>query len=206
MKSEGRKALLLPLRTLFLSALSHGVLLVTLSFSTTDDIHQKYLSYVSITLSEFKYQKLTWENMPKTFNRKVIFKKENNESKLETFRQNNINSIIVKDSVKSGTDTTISELEKIKSGDRYLNFSRSPLDSLLISNPGYTKLILKERIKNLKDTVSIRLEWEKRINYEIHKYLREYYPEGSENAINKYTGPGINIPIDDLIEIMKGIF
>ena len=177
-----------------------------LFFISTEEIHQKHLYYVSITLSEFKYQKLTWENMPKTFNRKVILKKENNKLKLETFRQNNINSIIVKDSVKSGTDTTISELEKIKSGDRYLNFSRSPLDSLLISNPGYTKLILKERIKNLKDTVSILLEWEKRINYEIHKYLREYYPEGSENAINKYTGPGINIPIDDLIEIMKGIF
>ena len=87
-----------------------------------------------------------------------------------------------------------------------MNFSRTLLDSFLITNPGYSKLILKERVKNLKDTVSMRQQWEKRINDAIHKYLRENYPEGSEHAINKYTGPGINIPIDDLTDKIKGIF
>ncbi len=206
MKSKSRKAFIIPLRVFYLSALSHGVLLALLSLITMDDIYQKHLSYNSVFFSEFRYKKPAGEIKPKPFKRKITINKENKESELETSPQNNINPIAFIDPVKSEADTTISESEKIETGNQYLNFSRSLLDSLLVINPGYTKLILKERIKNLKDTVSIRLEWEKRINDEIHKYLREYYPEGSENAINKYTGPGINIPIDDLIEIMKGIF
>lgn len=206
MKSKSKEAFLIPIRTFFLYALSHGVLFVILSFISAGDIHQKQLYYAPTTFSEFRYQKPIGTTKPKPFKRKVIFKEENNESKLNTSRQKNFNSIIVEDSIKSKKDTTISESESIETGNLNLNFSRSLLDSLLITNPGYSKLILKERIKNLKDTASIRQEWEKRLNDEIHKYLREYYPDGSENAINKYTGPGINIPIDDLIDEIKGIF
>lgn len=173
---------------------------------STDEIHQKHLYYASLTFSEFRYQKPIGEIRLKPFNRKVIYKKESNESKLVASRRKNINSITVIDSVKSNGDTTITKSGKVENENLYLNLSHSLLDSLLITNPGYSKLILKETIKNLEDTASIRQEWERRLNEEIHKYLREYYPEGSDNAINKYTGPGINIPIDDLIEIIKGIF
>ena len=159
-----------------------GGLLIILPFGIVDGVNVNQRFFSPHTISESRYQVA-----------------------IETSKSINIISII-KDSVESKQDTVISESKEIEIEGRFLNFSRTLLDSLLITNPGYSILILKERVKSLKDTVSIRQEWERRLNEAIHRYLRENYPEGSEHAINKHTGPGINIPIDDLIDVIKGIF
>ena len=38
------------------------------------------------------------------------------------------------------------------------------------------------------------------------KYLKEHFPEGSEHAMSPYGGPGMQIPIDGLIDDIKKIF
>ena len=167
---------------LSLSTFAIGGILIILPFGAVDGVNVNQRFFAPFTISESQCQKT-----------------------IETLKLKNIISTI-EDSVKSKRDTVISESKEIEIERRFLNFSRTLLDSFLITNPGYSKLILKERVKNLKDTVSMRQQWEKRINDAIHKYLRENYPEGSEHAINKYTGPGINIPIDDLTDKIKGIF
>lgn len=202
MKSVSKQAFFTPVHTCYLPVVLRGIMVVILSFIITDNIDSKEFTLFAVTFSVFPYH----QPIEKTKSKLQDSKKDNNKTGLKIYRRTNVDSIAIKDSVRSETDTTTSESKKIESGNQYLNFSRALLDSILITNPGYSKLILKERIKNLKDTVSIRQQWEKRINDEIHKYLREHYPEGSEHAINKYTGPGINIPIDDLIDVIKGIF
>lgn len=91
-----------------------------------------------------------------------------------------------------------------------LKFASSLLDTFLIRHPEYSSLILQQEAKDLVWNKNInkysRLALEQRINDEIHKYLREKFPEGSEHEINKYTGPGLQIPIDDLIDKIKNLF
>jgi hypothetical protein len=64
----------------------------------------------------------------------------------------------------------------------------------------------KELVENKNIKKFSRLELEKRINEEMAKYLKENYPEGSEHAMSPYGGPGMQIPIDGLIDAIKKIF
>ena len=161
----------------------------------------------SITISEPHYHKPPDKTKPKLRKSKVVMTKKNEVKPELQISQENIPVVIANE------DTTINKPEivttdsgRVEDNELYLKFARTLLDSLLISNPGYSRLILAEKVKGLKDSTFARQELERKVNDAIHKYLMEYYPEGSEHAINKYTGPGINIPIDDLIDIIKGVF
>ena len=121
--------------------------------------------------------------------------------------QKNLTGIINDTTEKS------SPLYSISDSTQYdLNFARSLLDTFLVKHPEYSSLILKEQSKELKDKkltaqspALLRATIERKLNEEIHKYLASKFPEGSEHAMNKYTGPGLQIPIGDLIDMIKKI-
>ena len=91
-----------------------------------------------------------------------------------------------------------------------LNFAATLLDSFLVRHPEYSHYILQQQAKELVENKNIkkfsRLALEERINEELDKYLKEYYPEGSEHEMNPNGGPGMQIPIDGLIDAIKEIF
>ena len=95
-------------------------------------------------------------------------------------------------------------------GNSALKYASTLLDTFLVRHPEYAKYILQQQAKNLmnnkKDKMFTRLEAENRINDELHKYIKENFPEGSEHAMNPNGGPGMQIPIDGLIEAIKKIF
>jgi flagellar biosynthesis GTPase FlhF len=91
-----------------------------------------------------------------------------------------------------------------------LKFAATLLDSFLVRHPEYSVFILQEQAKDLVKNKNIkefsRLALEKKINDELDEYLKQYFPEGSEHEINKYTGPGLQVPLDGFIESIKKIF
>jgi hypothetical protein len=110
-------------------------------------------------------------------------------------------------------DTTLSEFEDsfIESSENekrqvYLKYAKTLLDSFLITHPEYSSLILKQQAKELTGNKLSRLDLEQKIAQEIYIYLKERYPKGPERDFNKYAGPGIQIPIGDLIDLIKDLF
>ena len=91
-----------------------------------------------------------------------------------------------------------------------LKFAASLLDTFLVLHPEYSRYILQQQAKALVENKNIkkfsRLALEEKINEEMDKYLKENYPEGSEYAPNPNVGPGMQIPIDGLIDAIKKIF
>jgi hypothetical protein len=145
---------------------------------------------------------------------------ESGQKKIKETRSQNINKMPSKDTlvdkdnfVEDANDTTFSESEYVfkepseKEKRRvYLKYARTLLDSFLITHPEYSSLILKQQAKELAENKFSRLNLEDKIAQEIYLYLKERYPEGSEHEINKYAGPGIQIPIGDLIDLIKDLF
>ncbi|MGB5529693.1 MAG: hypothetical protein WBQ32_06970 [Ignavibacteriaceae bacterium] len=117
------------------------------------------------------------------------------------------------DFIENKNDTTLAESEygSVEASEKekrqmYLKYARTLLDSFLITHPEYSSLILKQQAKELVDNKFSRLNLEDKIAHDIYLYLKEKYPEGSEHEMNKYAGPGVQIPIDDLIELIKDLF
>lgn len=88
----------------------------------------------------------------------------------------------------------------------YLKYARTLLDSFLVTHPEYSALILKQQAKELTEKKNSRLSFEDKITHDIYLYLKARYPEGREHEMNKYTSPGIQIPIGDLIDLIKDLF
>lgn len=191
----------------FVSVCLHGFLLFTLSLIIFDDEIIKQPVFISLITPGYDNQKSNEKTEPETkIPKETGTKKTNVEPEFVTIQRESTVTIEVEDSILDKPEIIVSDSVRPAENELYLKFARTFLDSLLISNPGYSRLILTEKIKGLKDSVFARQELERKVNDAIHKYLMEHYPEGSGNAINQYTGPGINIPIDDLIGIIKGIF
>jgi hypothetical protein len=145
---------------------------------------------------------------------------ESGQKKIKETRSQNINkmpgtdTLVNKDDfIEDANDTTLSESEygsaepsEKEKRQVYLKYARTLLDSFLITHPEYSSLILKQQAKELAENKFSRLNLEDKIAQEIYLYLKERYPEGSEHEINKYTGPGIQIPIGDLIDLIKDLF
>jgi len=115
--------------------------------------------------------------------------------------------------VDNTKDTTLSEFENsfIEPSENekrqvYLKYAKTLLDSFLITHPEYSSLILKQQAKEIAENKFSRLNLEKKITEEIYIYLKERYPKGPERDFNKYAGPGIQIPIGDLIDLIKDLF
>jgi hypothetical protein len=88
----------------------------------------------------------------------------------------------------------------------YLKYARSLLDSFLVTYPEFSSLILKQQAKDLTENKNSRLSLEDKITRDIYLYLKDRYPEGGEHEMNNYTSPGIQIPIGDLINLIKDLF
>jgi hypothetical protein len=73
-------------------------------------------------------------------------------------------------------------------------------------HPEYSSLVLKQQAKELTENKISRLSLEDKKTRDIYMYLKERYPEEAEHEINKYTAPGIQIPIGDLIDLIKDLF
>lgn len=110
------------------------------------------------------------------------------------------------DTISVKKDSTQTLFTDVDSSQQYLKLAQSLLDTFLVRNPEYAKLILQEQAKGLAKKKFAREVIVKRLNEALHKYIRENYPEGSRHAINQYTGPGIQIPIDKLINLVLKIF
>ena len=203
-----------------LSVLIHGILILIIIFIKIEYFPVKNSNYFVLNFVEIKPEE------------KVIFEKREPEQKVNnTIHNQNREPIKIKQQKAEGHVKTIEDTISNKSvADSTLNkekifisrkqledttyhslkFAATLLDSFLVRHPEYGKYILQEQAKDLVENKNIkkfsRLALEQRINEELDKYLQQNYPEGSEHEINPYTGPGLQIPIDDLIDAVKNIF
>jgi hypothetical protein len=107
--------------------------------------------------------------------------------------------------VITANDPFITNDDSAKYTAEQLKFALTLLDSLLVLHPGYKRFILTEQLKSLKEESSPFTKPEIRLNTFIRKLLKENYPEGSDNGVYDKLNPGINIPIDKLIDFVKDI-
>ena len=189
-----------------LSILIHGILFLILLALKVEPSPGQGAYYTILNFVEINPEK------PDVIDKKELTVKATPyKQKKENYNNNQEN--MVKE--KTVIDTTIEKPkiyknEQIDSSYLSLRFAATLLDSFLIRHPEYGKYILEQQAKELVENKNIkkfsRLELEKRINEEMAKYLKENYPEGSEHAMSPYGGPGMQIPIDGLIDAIKKIF
>jgi hypothetical protein len=173
--------------------------------------------YELITADKSVYLEVLFDEVIIKSPKEVI---ESGQNKINDIRSQNINKIPSTDTlvnkddfVEDTNDITISESEYVSEEPSekdkrrmYLKYARTLLDSFLITHPEYSSLILKQQAKELAENKFSRLNLEKKITEEIYIYLKERYPKGPERDFNKYAGPGIQIPIGDLIDLIKDLF
>jgi hypothetical protein len=139
----------------------------------------------------------------------VKIKQQKAEDQIKTIQDTISNKNVVDSTINNGK-IFISRKQLEDTTYHSLKFAATLLDSFLVRHPEYSKYILQEQAKELVENKNIkkfsRLALEQRINEELDKYLQQHYPEGSEHEINPYTGPGLQIPIDDLVDAIKKIF
>lgn len=205
-----------PHKTAFLiSFILHGFVFVLFFIINIETPERKIPGYIIINFSS-GLQQTPFGNKTKAEvkngigikvkKQKFPLPEKKNHNKVQAV-QKNLTGIINDTTEKS------SPLYSISDSTQYdLNFARSLLDTFLVKHPEYSSLILKEQSKELKDKkltaqspALLRATIERKLNEEIHKYLASKFPEGSEHAMNKYTGPGLQIPIGDLIDMIKKI-
>ena len=194
-----------------LSLLLHGIGLLIFIIIELEYIDHKKDTYTTITFIEVNpyqsIQKKEAELQPERDIVRPLKKKEPTKSNLQA---DETTIKVSRDTSENRQEIYVTETETTDSSNENLKFAESLLDSFLILYPEYSRYILKEQAKNIKgnpnDKRFSRIALEKRINDELHKYISEKFPEGSQHEINKYTGPGLNIPIGDLIDIIRKIF
>ena len=175
------------------------------------------LEYELITAEEPIYLEILFDEVIIKNPKEVI--KSGQKKNTETIQQN-INekpgkdTLLITDNFVDNTkDTTLSDYESssIEPSENerkqvYLKYAKTLLDSFLITHPEYRSLILKQQAKELAENKFSRINLEDKIAQEICIYLKERYPKGPERDFNKYAGPGIQIPIGDLIDLIKDLF
>ncbi len=194
-----------------ISILIHGILLILFIVIKIHSSPSNISQYTNLQIVEVPIAKSQTKiktevtqvnkNVEHTVKKEQVnFEKQNIAEKVQALVDTN----------KQAREITIPANVLADSTNADLKFASSLLDTLLILHPEYSSVILKQEAKNLvwntKTNKFTRLALEKRINDEIHKYLKEKFPEGSEHALNPYTGPGLQIPIDGLIDKIRDIF
>ncbi len=163
------------------------------------------VSYTVLSITTGTYQKEDKKEIP------VRIKNRKTETKIKKQSAEVPN---VKEDLPSAIDST-SQIAVIDTSnkaiaDTGLKYASTLLDTFLVRHPEYAKYILQQQAKDLvkdKNTkMFTRLEMETRINDVLHKYIMENFPEGSEHAMNPNGGPGMQIPIDGLIDAIRKIF
>ncbi|MEJ2614223.1 MAG: hypothetical protein P8Z35_04640 [Ignavibacteriaceae bacterium] len=204
---------------LLLSILIHGILIliiinIKIEYPQVKNSIYSMLNFVEIKPEEKNIiEKKEPEKINNTVNNQkrepVKIKQQKVEEAVKTAKDTISNKSAVDTTLKKGK-IFITRKELEDTTYHSLKFAATLLDSFLVRHPEYGKYILQEQAKELVDNKNnkkfSRLALEQRINEELDKYLQQHYPEGSEHAINPYTGPGLQIPIDDLIDAIKNIF
>jgi hypothetical protein len=194
---------------LFESKLSLVILLLIHGFAFWALI---LFDYELITADKSVYLEVLFDEVIIKSPKEVI---ESGQNKITETRAQSINEKPVKDTllikgnlVDNTKDTTLSEFENssIEPSENekrqvYLKYAKTLLDSFLITHPEYSSLVLKQQAKELAE-----VKFREKITEEIYIYLKERYPKGPERDFNKYAGAGIQIPIGDLIDLIKGLF
>jgi hypothetical protein len=203
-----------------LSVLIHGILILIIIFIKIEYLPVKNSNYSLLNFVEIKPEEraITEKKQPEQFVNNTIHNPKKESVKVKQ-QKSEEQPKTVKDtvSVKSVVDSTVDKRKVFISRKQLedttyhsLKFAATLLDSFLVRHPEYGKYILQEQAKELVENKNIkkfsRLALEERINEELDKYLKQHYPEGSEHEINPYTGPGLQIPIDDLVDAIKKIF
>ncbi len=125
-------------------------------------------------------------------------------------RQNKETTKTIVDTTSIKREVNFSKSVPVDTSMENLKYAKTFLDTFLVKHPEYARYILRQQGKNFvnnkNDTMFAMLENQKKINDELHKYLKKNFPEGSEHAIDKNLGPGIHIPIDGVINAIRKIF
>ncbi len=192
------------------SILIHGMLLLALLFVGIKYYHVKEIrsvvQFVEVTPSKpAKIERS--KSMP--VKQKIQLPSKIIPVKIHS-AEKEISSETLIDSNKIKKKVDISEQTPIDSTELRLKFARTMLDTFLIRNPEFAHYILKQQAKylmqNQTQRMLTRMGMEKKINNELHKYIQDNFPEGSEHAMSETGGPGMQIPIDGLIDAIKKIF
>jgi hypothetical protein len=205
----------------FLSILLHGILILLILLIKIEYPHEKkYDEYLFFNFIEIKpdANKTLEKKSAESIQEIELHNQKNDLLSINKNKENQITKTAVDStSIKSIIDTASNKVkifvpvsQLADSSYRSLTFAATLLDSFLVRHPEYSRYILEQQAKELVENKNIkrfsRLALEKRINEELDKYLKEYYPEGSEHEPNPYAGPGMQIPIDGLIDAIKKIF
>ena len=166
------------------------------------------IEFRNLPTRAFEYSTIKFSEAPATVLQQKPIKTEKRfiARKKEVEKSDTLNQVASLDSVSGKKDSVKTVLPDTTSNEEYLEFAETLLDTFLVRNPQYASMVLKQKAKALANKSFTRETLINRINDELHKYIQRNYPEGSEHAINPYTGPGLNIPIDDVIDLVKKIF
>ena len=166
-----------------------------------------FIKFESFSSDVPEYSTIEFYKAPDVTKPQTINKKKHQPTKEKSIEKIKVQEPIVSiDTLIERKDTFKIDSSRNTNPDQYLEFARTLLDTFLVRNPQYASMVLKQQAKALAHKKFDRETLIKRINDELHNYIRKYFPEGSEHAINPYTGPGLQIPIDDLINLVKKIF
>lgn len=154
-----------------------------------------------------EYTTIEFYKIPDVTQPKTVKKKKRLLAKEKRIEKIKVQEPIVSiDTLIEKKDTVKIDSSKHTDTDQYLEFARTLLDTFLVRNPQYATMVLKQQAKALANKKFTRESLIKRINDQLHEYIRKNFPEGSEHALNPYTGPGLQIPIDNVIDLVKKIF
>ena len=192
-------------KPVFLSILVHIILLITFMFFQFGNSSTSEPGYSTILFSEIP-AKTTEED--KTVTKRQLEKEPVIKNEKPVIAEKIVikQTEIIMDSSLTSKDTSVVSSVINDDDYNYLQFAQSLLDTFLVRNPVYAKFILKEQAKGIAKRKFSRQTLVKKLNDELHKYFKEKYPEGSDQAINENVGPGLQIPIGDVINLVKKIF
>lgn len=186
-----------------LSILIHLLLLSVLIFIKTGLHNSLIKEYTTLSFSEYNPEKKV--SKPKPVSKPQNNIKKANPNIIEKKKEEKFEAEIIPDTTVEKNEPKQTVSVKADTNEFYLKYARSLLDTFLIKHPEYAKMILKEKAKEIAKK-KFRKTLEQKINDELRVYLKKNLPKGTEHQINPYTGPGLNIPIDDLIDIVGKIF
>ena len=187
-----------------LSFLLHGLLvlvflLVEIKFPSSKE---KNSILLDIKTSETTSEKV------EPFKSPTVKKKINPIPKTKTKKNPQIKKETIFDTTVTNKKEEVVKKESADSTEDDLKFAATLLDTFLVRHPEYARYILQQQAKRLAQNKKMftRYEIERKINDELHEYIQKNFPEGSEHAMSPYGGPGMQIPIDGMIDAIKKIF
>lgn len=161
-----------------------------------------------IVVSPLKPEKT--ENLKSLSSGKVVKNLRKTEPEKIIQRQNKKAAETTIDTSEINQKINFSKSEHADTSKERFKYASTFLDSFLVKHPEFARYILQQQAKNLinnkNNSMFAKEDKEKKVNDELHKYLKENFPEGSEHAMDENLGPGIHIPIDGLIDAIRKIF